>query len=65
MLDAQALFQNLLKLVGRQVELSTPEAAKPLKGRISNVMFDSFILDTDTGRRIVRFEDIVFLNPIG
>jgi len=64
MLDAQSLFEHLLSLVGRQIELGSAKLPKPIKGVISNVMFDSFIFESSGEKKIVRFEDLVFLNPV-
>ena len=64
MLDAQAIFEHLLALVGRQIEFGSHMFPKPIKGIIRNVMFDSFIVESGGENKIVRFEDLVFLNPV-
>ncbi len=61
MFDAQEIFENVLALVGHEVELGTRAEAKPLRGIIRNAMFDSLILDTGSPR-VIRFEDLVYLN---
>ncbi len=52
------LFRAALALVGQEVivELSSP--ALRAKGRITNAMFDSLLLEADGHRRVVPFAQI-------
>ena len=62
-MNYQNFFETILSLVGRTVELATSNDSSPIKAKIVNAMFDSFIADTPSGRRIVRFEDVLELVP--
>jgi DNA-binding transcriptional regulator LsrR (DeoR family) len=64
MVHSQRLFTELLSLVGRTISVGTNSKADSLRGILKNVMFDSFIVDTDKGRRIIRFDDISYLDPV-
>lgn len=63
MIDYQAMFREVLSLVGHKVSLGKHSDAKTLTGTITNAMFDSLILANATGNHIVRFEDLNFLTP--
>lgn len=61
-LDLQEMFRNVLGLVGREVEVGVASSGERLSGRVANAMFDSFLLDTAGKMRVVRFDDILFLD---
>lgn len=61
--NAQALFRTVLSLVGKNVEVGTKSTGSRVSGTIVNAMFDSFLLEGAGEKRIVRFEDILFLTP--
>ncbi|MFN8389066.1 MAG: hypothetical protein U0136_02105 [Bdellovibrionota bacterium] len=61
MIGAQALFRRALSLVGKTVEVGTRRDAKTSQGTIGNAMFDSFILQTAAGPRVILYADVVFL----
>ena len=61
--SGQTLFKKTLSLVGHTVEAGTIGSTKPLHGKITNAMFDSFILEEGGRKHIIRFEDILFLTP--
>lgn len=63
-MNYQDFFEKTLSLVGKEVELSTVAEPAPTRAKITNAMFDSFIADTPSGRRIVRFEDVLELVPL-
>jgi hypothetical protein len=65
MMNAQRLFRKLLSLVGKEVEIGTFSDGTPLRGCIANVMFDSIIFSTEREKRIVRFQDLVYVEPLG
>ncbi len=64
MVHSQRIFTELLSLVGKQLSVGVNSEASSFEGTLRNVMFDSFIVDTDKGRRIIRFDDITFLDPV-
>ena len=60
----KTLFRELIRLVGKKVEVGISSTGEKLSGVIANTMFDSFIVDTTKGRRVIRFSDVFFLIPI-
>ena len=62
--DEKTIFSNLIRLIGKQVEVGVAASGEKLRGQVSNAMFDSFILCTESGKRIIRFDDILFLDEI-
>ena len=64
MLDKQTLFTKLLAYTGKEVVVGTISSGEKLSGIVKNAMFDSFILDTNSGRRIIAFNDIKFLDAL-
>jgi hypothetical protein len=63
MLDEQRLFSETLALVGQEVEVGTRTDNQRRAGRLVNVMFDSLLLSTEAGSKVVRFVDLVYLSP--
>ncbi len=62
--DEKRIFNDLLSLVGKTVEVGVASSRARLRGEVRNAMFDSFILETETGKQIIRFEDILFLDEM-
>ncbi len=63
MLDEQKFFLDLVSLTGKPVEVGVTSLGRTLQGRVINAMFDSFLLDTAQGTKVIRFDDILFLEP--
>ncbi len=63
MASVQQVFRKVLSLVGHDVEVATHSEAKPVKGTITNAMFDSLLLQAGEKTRVIRFVDIVYLVP--
>jgi len=62
-LPNQELFDRILSLQGRPVEVATHGGSKHLSGEIVNTMFDSFLLeDSDKNRHVIRFVDLFTLD---
>ena len=59
----QKWFQELLKLVGKEVEIGLNSGGKVLSGIVRNTMFDSFLLESKGQTNIVRFQDVGYLLP--
>jgi hypothetical protein len=62
--DEQRWFRETLALQGREVEVALVSGGTALRGTITNVMFDSFLLENLGKRAVVRFEDINYLLPL-
>lgn len=62
--DTEKIFLDLLKLRGKKLEVASASKNKPLKGVLTNVMFDSFILSSEKGPEIVRFSDVLTLESL-
>ena len=58
------VFEKMLKLVGKDVEVAASGKDGILKGTVTNAMFDSFILDEKGQNNIISYADIVFINEI-
>lgn len=61
--NAQALFERFLGLVGTNVEIALSNTAKPVRGRITNAMFDSVLVESGGKKFVIRFVDILYLTP--
>ncbi|MCC6952676.1 MAG: hypothetical protein IT290_01020 [Deltaproteobacteria bacterium] len=59
----QEIFENILSLVGSEVEVGLISTGEQLRGTITNAMFDSFIVHAKTPR-VVRFNDVLFLRRL-
>ena len=63
-MNAQETFEKFLKLVGKEVEVGQSSTGKKLIGKITNAMFDSFILEDSKDKHIIRFNDLIFVNEL-
>lgn len=66
-MDIQDTFRKYLGLVGTPIQVGLHgrddnAQGSVLKGIVRNAMFDSFLLETTTGNRVIRFEDVVFVD---
>lgn len=59
-LSEQKFFDTFLPLTGKEINLTLLSDGNQLKGKVGNVMFDSFILQTKTGTEIVRYDDLLY-----
>ncbi len=59
--STQEIFEELLGMQGKEVEVGIQSLGKTLKGKIVNTMFDSFILESAGKNNIIRFDDISYL----
>lgn len=64
MLDEQAFFEEFLKRQGRRLELGIRTTNQKLQGVVSNTMFDSILLTTQSGPQIVRFDQILYVREL-
>ena len=58
------IFQKLLSLVGKEVEVTLASQGKIIKGTVTNAMFDSFIVEGAQGKQIVSFSDLQSLQQV-
>ena len=64
MLNEQRFFREFLQYVGHRVEIGLTTSSERVEGTVVNSMFDSVLLETVKGRKIVRFLDIEYLLPL-
>jgi hypothetical protein len=57
------IFRSLISLVGKEVEVGLRSSGEKLNGTVSYTMFDSFLLKTTKGKRVISFSDILYLDP--
>ncbi len=62
--SADEMFRSLISLVGRQVEVGLRASGERLSGKVAYAMFDSFLMDVASGRRVIPFSDILYLDPL-
>ena len=60
----QELFEGYLKLVGKSVAVGLRSTGEQLRGRISNTMFDSFLLQLSNTSRVIGFRDVLYVEPL-
>lgn len=59
----QNIFLQLLELLGFGIEVASKRDGAVSRGLVTNVMFDSVMLSKSGKNLIIRFEDILYLNP--
>lgn len=64
MLNEQRFFNEFVRLTGRMITVGLSPSAEQLQGTVLYTMFDSFLLETEKGKRVVPFADIVFLDEM-
>lgn len=64
MVSKKELFEKLLELVGKTVEVGINSSGKKIIGKITNAMFDSFIVESANDKHIVSFNDLAFVNEL-
>jgi len=64
MRNQQKLFSEFLRLVGTEVVVGVISSGEKLGGKIVNAMFDSFILDAPSGRHVIAYRDVKFLDEV-
>lgn len=60
----QRYFELSLNLIGRSIRVGLATTGEVLEGVVSNAMFDSFLLTTAKGNRVIPFEHILFIDGI-
>ena len=60
MASEQTMHKQAISLVGKSIEAAT-KMGERLEGIVSNAMFDSLLIETKQGKKILCFNDIVFL----
>ena len=55
------IFQTLLSLVGKEVEVTLASQGHIIKGTLTNASFDSFIVEGVQGKQIISFSDMLAL----
>ncbi len=63
MLDEQRFYRDFLQYVGHKVEIGLLSSGDIVEGLVVSSMFDSALLETAKGRRVIRFQDISYLMP--
>ncbi len=66
-MDTQNTFRSYLRLVGKAVQLGLKTGGvdgSVVRGTVRNAMFDSFILEISGGNKIIRFEDVAYLEEV-
>lgn len=63
-ISEQRYYREILSLVGTEIELLLRSRPAPVRGVIASTNFDSFILETEGGRQLIRFQDIYELVPL-
>lgn len=63
MASEQTMHQQAISLVGKTIEAAT-KMGERLEGVVSNAMFDSMLVETKHGKKILCFDDIAFLRQI-
>ena len=64
MQNEQNWFEELLRLVGKDIEIGLKTNGSAVVGKVKNTMFDSFILDCKGQTKVVRFQDLSYLLPL-
>ncbi len=64
-MDLQSLFLELTSLRGKSVKVSAGGIQGTLEGILGYVSFDSFLLETSEGNRVIPFAELFSLeeNP--
>ena len=62
LVDEQRFFEQFMSLIGQEVEVGLRSIESIVKGRVTSAMFDSFLIATSQGTRVIRFEDVSFLD---
>jgi hypothetical protein len=63
-ISEQKFFEQFMSLVGREISLITRSSGEKIEGTVENSMFDSFVLLSKTGKRIIRFDDLLFFESL-
>jgi hypothetical protein len=58
------IFKSLISLVGKEVEVGLRSTGEKLTGMVSYTMFDSFLIRVGETKRVIPFNDILFLDPV-
>ncbi len=58
------MFRDLISLVGKDVEVALRSTGEKLVGTVGYTMFDSFILRVKEEKKIIPFDDILYLDPV-
>lgn len=64
MISEQKFFEQFMSLVGSEIRLITRSNGEKIEGTVENSMFDSFVLLSKSGKRIIRFDDMLFFEPL-
>jgi hypothetical protein len=62
--DIDQIFHDLISLVGKEIEVGLRSKADAVRGTVVYTMFDSFLIETNGGRRVIAFDDINYLTPL-
>lgn len=64
-MGTQEIYQQILHLVGREIEVGLRGNGAILRGKVIYTMFDSFLIDVKGKPNVIAFENIMFLQPVG
>lgn len=56
------LFEKLLSLQGSIVEVGVRDSGVQIQGLLAHVMFDSFLVHTETEKKIIAFDNILYID---
>ncbi len=57
-------FHEALSLVGRDVEVTTRLHPSVIRGRDTNAMFDSLLVEGNGKKSVIAFRDVLTLLPV-
>lgn len=57
-------FEKLLSLQGNIVEVGIRGSGEQIQGLLANVMFDSFLVHTETEKKLIAFDSILYIDEL-
>lgn len=57
-------FEKLLSLQGNIVEVGIRGSGEQIQGLLANVMFDSFLVHTETEKKLIAFDSILYIDTL-
>lgn len=60
----QQMFEQILALQGKRVEVALESRPEKLEGVITNTMFDSFLLESKGKPHVIAFNDLLYLDEL-
>ena len=60
-IDEFSISKKLIALIGTKITVGLSSTGEKLSGTVENAMFDSFLLNSNGTKIIVRVQDLTFL----